>query len=390
MVMKPRKIVSVLERELLETKKRIIFLWGPRQVGKSTVLNHLYQKFGGCYFNFDDLLDQRLFVPELASLKMVLNERTNNKTSKYIFIDEIQNHSQATVAMKILADQTDYVILATGSSELRAKTQQFDSLAGRYLEHVLFPLTIDEVDNFTSERINFVAKPNFAQNENLKKYLENILTYGSYPGVVLSDNKALELKNITQNSIIKDIVNIYDLKNTDLVFNLLRLLAMQVGNLVNISSIVSELGSTKLTIDNYLSILEKNRVIYFLPPYRTNKRRGFLAKKKVYFYDLGIRNSLIEDFRPTNVRTDLGAMFENLVVMGAFRQSIYSMNFDKLYYYRDLTGAQKEIDLIIENLTGNITGFEIKYNGGTANKFPELNISKYETISKENVSMFLT
>lgn len=388
--MKPRKITPILERKLLHPDKKILFLWGPRQIGKSTLLNHFYQKYGGSYFTFDDLTDQKLFIPVLDKLKSVILERSNNKKSRLVFIDEVQNHPDATLAIKLLADQTDYIIFATGSSELRAKTHRFDSLAGRYTEYTLFPLTIDEMKVFHNEKQKFIDKPNFAQVEALRKYIDDMLIFGGYPGVVLADNKPQELKNITQNSIIKDIVNIYDLKNTDLVFNLLRLLAMQIGSLVNVSEVASSLGSSKITIDNYLSILAKNRVIFFLEPYRTNKRRGFLSRKKVYFYDAGVRNSLIEDFRPLDVRPDLGAMFENLIILGALRQNHYTGTFSKLYYYRDITGAQKEIDLIIEDIRGRRRAFEIKYHKGKINKFDGLEIEKYGLISAENAPEFLT
>lgn len=389
--------MPLLEKKLLKPDKKILFLWGPRQIGKSTILNYFYQKYGGAYFNFDDLEDQRLFIPELSKLKSVLEERSNKKNSRFIhrkasliFIDEVQNHPEATLAIKLLADQTDYLTFATGSSELRAKTQRFDSLAGRYHEEILFPLTIDEMSVFQDGKQDLIKKPNFAQAEKLKKYLELMMTFGSYPGVVLAEDKPQELKNIAQNSIIKDIVNIYDLKSTDLVFNLLRLLSMQIGNLVNVSEIASSLGSTKITIDNYLSILVKNRVIFFLEPLRTNKRRGFLSRKKVYFYDLGIRNSLIEDFRSFEARLDKGALFENLIVLGVLRQNQYAGNFNKLYYYRDLTGSRKEIDLITENIEGERKAFEIKYSQGKINKFTGLEIEKYGIINKDNAPEFLT
>jgi len=388
--MLPRKIALLIEKKLVFPDKRIFFLWGPRQIGKSTLLNYFYEKCGGSFFTFDDLSDQKLFVPDLIKLKSVLSERSNNPKSRLVFIDEIQNNPEATQAIKLLTDQTDYLIFATGSSELRAKTQRFDSLAGRYEELVLFPLTIDETAVFNHDSPALLEdKPNFAQNERLKKFIEPLMIYGSYPKVVLSENKPLELKNISQNSIIKDIVNIYNLKNTDLVFNLLRLLAMQIGSLINVSEIASSLGSTKATIDNYLSILAKNRIIFFLEPLRANKRRAYLSRKKVYFYDLGIRNSLIEDFRPKEVRLDLGAMFENLIVAGFTRQNSYQSGFNKLYFYREIAGRQKEIDLIRENLQGEKEGFEIKYQGEGVNYFEGLGIKKYSLISAANAAEFL-
>ncbi len=375
--MKPRKITAQLEGVIEKPIKKIIFLWGARQTGKSTILDYLHRKYGGSYFDFDDLEDRRLFVPELSKLESNIRLKSDKAESPYIFIDEVQKYPDSTQSIKLLSDKTKYLIFATGSSEMRAKTNQFDTLAGRYKEFILFPLTIDEVAGFYAKKVS------------LDLYLEEMMVYGSYPGVVLAKNKIEELKNITQNSVIKDIVNIYDLKNADLVYDLLRLLAMQIGNLISITELASSLGTTKITLDNYLSILSKNRIIHLLEPFRSNKRHSYLSKKKVFFTDLGVRNALIGDFRPINVRQDLGAIFENLIVMGALRQTFYQRNNNKLLYYREIAGAQKEIDLIIESPEGKKTGHEIKFNGGKINKFPELGISGYKVVSRENAANFL-
>ena len=385
--MKPRKLTFQLENAIEKPNKRIVFLWGPRQVGKSTILNHLLKEYGGSYFNFDNLEDQRLFTPELDKLESAINFKSGGKKAKMVFIDEIQKLPGSTQSIKLLSDITDYLIVATGSSELRAN--QFDTLAGRFLEFILFPLTLDEMAIFDDKGKDFVDRPDFAQSKFLANYLEPCMIYGSYPGVATSINKIEELKNITQNSVIKDIVNIYDLKNTDLVYNLLRLLSMQIGNLINVTELASSLGTTKITIDNYLSILAKNRIIYLLAPFKTNKRRAYTERKKVFFYDLGIRNALIDDFRPIDLRQDLGAVFENLIVMGNLRQIQYRKNNNKLFYYREIAGRQKEIDLIIETPQGERNAFEVKYSGGQVNKFPELGISNFEIISRENAAGFL-
>ena len=387
--MYPRKISSNIENSMINSEKNIIFLWGSRQTGKSTILNNLYSKFGGSYFNFDDLENKQVFVPELSKLISIIKSKNNNPKSNFIFIDEVQNLPESTQAIKLLTDSSKYKVIATGSSELRAKTHSFDSLAGRYIEFILYPLTIDEISIFKNDMSDFVNNPDFAENEKLKNYVEELMVYGSYPKVILTVDKISELKNITQNSIIKDIVNIYDLKNTDLVFNLLRLLANQIGNLINVTEIANSLGSTKITIDNYIEILKKNRVIYLLEPFKDNKRRGYLERKKVYFYDLGIRNSLIEDFRPTHLRQDLGAIFENLIVSGVLRQTEYSKNHNKLYFFREVAGSQKEIDLIVENTQGDKEGFEIKYTNGKINKIDDLGINSYKLINKENSPIYL-
>lgn len=387
--MKPRKILRQIEKAIIKPDKKIIFIWGPRQIGKSTILDYLYKKHGGSYFNFDDLEDQRVFIPELSKLSSAIEFRSGNKKNKFIFIDEVQKNPASTQAIKLLTDRKEYMVIATGSSELRAKTNYFDTLAGRYKEFILFSLTIDEVAQFKNEQFPFVRKPDFAQNDFLQKYLDELMIYGSYPAVVLTKNKIEELKNITQNSIVKDIINIYDLKNTNTVFNLLRLLAMQIGNLINITELTNFLRSTRITIDNYLTILEKNRVIFFLEPYKNNKRKGYLERKKIYFCDLGIRNSLIEDFRALHLRSDFGALFENLIVSGAMRKNNYNRVNDRLFFFREIRGAQKELDLIIESIHGVKLGFEIKYDKGIINRFSDLKINRYGLISKKNAAEFL-
>jgi predicted AAA+ superfamily ATPase len=124
-------------------------------------------------------------------------------------------------------------------------------------------------------------------------------------------------------------------------------------------------------------------------PFKTNKRRGYLERKKVFFTDLGIRNSLIEDFRPMHLRQDIGAVFENLIVMGAFRQTFYQRNNNKLFYFRDISGKQREIDLIIESPDSAKIAYEIKLKSGKSNQFPELDIGTYEILSKENAPNLL-
>lgn len=349
----------------------------------------LRRKHGGAYFNFDDLTDRRIFIADLPALRSAIALRGQSSTNRFVFIDEVQNHPEATLAIKLLADSGEYVIVATGSSELRAKTHRFDTLAGRYKEFVLFPLTADEFAYFKTGKQAFFDQTGTSESVYLSSFVPEMLIYGGYPRVVLSDHKIEELKILTRDSVIKDIVNIYDLKNADLVQDLLRLLAAQIGNLINIAELASSLQTSRATILNYLGILTRNRIIYLLAPLKTNIRRGYLERKKVYFYDLGIRNSLIEDFRTSELRPDAGACFENLLVMGAVRQSVYNRSQDKLYFFREARGSQKEIDLIVESPDGRRIGFEFKYKTGKIHRLSDLNIAQFELVNLDNSARLL-
>lgn len=359
--MKQRKIADQMRVYLQKPAKRIVFLWGPRQVGKSTILQYLKTIFHGPLLNFDDLEDQRLFVPESTKLKSLLRFRTDDPSSKYIFIDEVQKHPESTAALKLLFDTTDSIIIATGSSELRAKSLSFDALTGRFTEFFLYPLTIDEYAQFTFEE-DLVDRIDPAISQHLAAYLEPYMIYGGYPSIALLENKIDELRRMARTSIIKDIVDIYTLRNTTLVYDLLRMLALQIGNLVNVTELANALKTTKPTIVNYLDILVKNHIIWFLEPFRTNRRKAISERKKVYFVDLGIRNALIDDFRPMNNRQDAGAVFENAVIMGAYRRSIYGKTNETLFYYREYNGG--EIDCLIRNPQGKLVGYEIKWGSG--------------------------
>lgn len=164
---------------------------------------------------------------------------------------------------------------------------------------------------------------------------------------------------------------------------------MQIGNLINITELASSLGSTKITISNYLSILSKNRIIFLLEPFKTNRRRAYLERKKVFFYDLGVRNALIDDFRPLRLRPDRGAVFENLIITGILRQTVYRRNHNRLFFYREIGGAQKELDLIMAAPAGKTIGFEIKFNGGKINRFPVLKINQYHLINQSRAPEYL-
>lgn len=299
----------------------------------------------------------------------------------------MQKHPESTVALKLLSDTTDHIIIATGSSELRAKSQTFDALTGRFTEFFLYPLTIDEYARFTFEKEHLVERVDPAISQHLAAYLEPYMTYGGYPSIALIENKIDELRRMARTSIIKDIVDIYNLRNTTVVYDLLRMLALQIGNLVNVTELANALKTTKPTIVNYLNILVKNHIILFLEPFRTNRRKAIARRKKVYFVDLGIRNALIDDFRSMNIRQDAGAVFENAVIMGMYRHSVYGKTNESIFFYREYNGG--EIDCLVHHPQGTVAGYEMKWGSGKVVHPKHPPVSTIFRIGKEESIQFL-
>lgn len=357
-----RQIEDQVEDYLKGKDYKIFYIWGPRRSGKTTVLKKLAQKIGARVFNFDFSSDQRLFQPSRDTLGRLIKE------NKIILIDEVQNYPQATVATKLLHDEYKVKIIATGSSELRQKDKEFDTQAGRFTDHYCLPLSIDEIRKNTD--IPAYEEPDFE-----KRLLESIQIFGSYPEVytaeTLSDAEKTELlENIVQTYILKDIVDIYGLKNKKLAEDILTKIALQLGSEVSVRELADSLGSNGVTVENYIEIFIKNYILIPLPSFKTNKRRAVSENRKLYFYDLGIRNALIKDFRALELRQDRGGVFENFIISEIEKQRKNTTALRNLYFYREYGG--KEIDLVIEDYYKNYHCLEIKVQrkGGNRDIFP--------------------
>lgn len=219
-----------------------------------------------------------------------------------------------------------------------------------------------------------------------KKLVEHLQIFGSYPEVYaaegLSDeDKANLLENIAQTYVLKDVVDIYDLKNKKLAEDILTKIALQLGSEVSIREIAASLGSNGVTVSNYIEIFIKNYILIPLPSFKTNVRRAVSENRKLYFYDLGIRNALVKDFRETKLRPDQGGLFENFIISEIEKQRKNTGVLRNLYFYREYGG--KEVDLVIEDYKKNYTVLEIKIDKGKVkNIFPLPHTS--ETINTQN------
>ena len=353
-----RTIETDIGRYLKSKQKEILFIWGPRRSGKTTLLQKLSKQLKTPIFNFDFLSDREVFVPTREALgKIAANH-------KVILVDEVQNYPEATVPLKILHDEFKIKIIATGSSELRRKSKEFDSLAGRYNELYCLPLTISEVRR--NAKIKSYEEVNF-----YRQLSEQFQVYGSYPQVYLSpeNQKPRLLQKILESYVLKDIVDIYDLKNTKLAKDMLTKVALQIGSEVSLRELADSLGANAVTISNYLEIFIKNYILIPLPSFKTNIRKAVSENRKLYFYDLGIRNILIQDFRDLDLRQDKGGVFENFIISELEKTRKLTNAKVNMYFYREYGG--KEVDVIIEDYKKNYTTIEIKTAKGGAKKiFP--------------------
>lgn len=357
-----RAIENEIEKYLQGEDYKTFYIWGPRRSGKTTLLRQLSQRLEVPVFNFDFSSEHEKFAPDRETLQKLVSENS------VVLIDEVQNYPQATVALKILYDEFKVKVIATGSSELKQKGDGFDTQAGRFTDHFCLPLSIYEIKDNT-------PMPAYDEKSFLKSLVEQLQIFGSYPEVYaqkqLSDTDKISLlENIVQTYVLKDVINIYELKNEKLAKDILTKIALQLGSEVSIREIAASLGSNGTTVANYIEIFIKNYILIPLPSFKTNIRRSVSENRKLYFYDLGIRNALIKDFRETKLRQDSGGLFENFIILEIEKQRKNAGSKRNFYFYREYGG--REVDLIIEDYFKRYSCVEMKVQGqgGNKNIFP--------------------
>lgn len=370
-----RAIEAQIAAYLAEESRKIFFIWGPRRSGKTTILENLSVSLNVPIFNFDILSDREKFVPERETLAALASEH------KVILIDEVQNYPGSTVAIKILHDVFGVKVIATGSSELKQKAgEDFDSLSGRFVESYCLPFSVFEI----AENADIKAYEKREFDDRLQKQLQ---IFGAYPEVYanthLSESEKIDLlQNILDTYVLKDIIDIYTLKNTKLARDILTKIALQIGSEVSIREIANSLQANVSTVANYIEIFIKNYILIPLPSFKTNIRRAISEHRKLYFYDLGIRNILVKDFRQLPLRPDRGGVFENFIVSELEKQRKNTHAKKTLYFYREYSGA--EVDLVLEDYKKNYTCLEIKIHDKVSKKdiFPLPHT--FKTINSQN------
>lgn len=369
-----RAIEKEIEEYLKSDDFKTLFIWGPRRSGKTTLIDNLAKKMGVTKYNFDLASDREKFVPRREVLEKLVAE------NRVILIDEVQNYPAATVILKLLYDEFRVKVIATGSSELRQKTgEDFDSMAGRFGEIYCLPLAITEVVN------NEKPKPS-DMLQFAKQMATSAQIWGMYPEVYLgnklSESKRIDLlQKIVDTYVLKDVVNIYELKNLKLAKDILTKIALQLGSEVSLNEIARSLNAYPATVSSYIEIFIKNYILIPLPSFKTNMRRAVSENRKLYFYDLGVRNMLIQDFRDLDLRQDRGGVFENFVMIELEKMKRLTNAKLNFYFYREYGG--KEIDLVIEDYKKNYVTVEMKAGKGRVrNIFPIKN--RQEVITAEN------
>lgn len=369
-----RLLYKTIENKLFVGK--IIILTGARQVGKTTLLKQLLrQKEGVLWLNGDELQVQNLFAN--ASADRLLSEFSN---SKIVILDEAQRIENIGLRLKLIADSDSEVqVIATGSSAFELANKVNEPLTGRKWEYQMFPLSFGEM---------------VAHHGKLKemRMLPRRIIYGYYPEVVTNDGNEVEiLKLLTDAYLYKDILSWESIKHPDKLQTLLRALAYQVGSQVSYNELSQMCSMDSKTVERYINLLEQCYIIFRLPSFSRNLRHELKSSRKIYFYDNGIRNALIADYRAPEVRQDIGSLWENFVVAERMKSNEYYHRWVNRYFWR--TKQQQEIDYLEES-GGELHAYEMKWNprakASITKTFTEAYPnSEFQVITPDNISDFL-
>lgn len=369
-----RLLYKTIENKLFVGK--IIILTGARQVGKTTLLKQLLrQKEGVLWLNGDELQVQNLFAN--ASADRLLSEFSN---SKIVILDEAQRIENIGLRLKLIADSDSEVqVIATGSSAFELANKVNEPLTGRKWEYQMFPLSFGEM---------------VAHHGKLKemRMLPRRIIYGYYPEVVTNDGNEVEiLKLLTDAYLYKDILSWESIKHPDKLQTLLRALAYQVGSQVSYNELSQMCSMDGKTVERYINLLEQCYIIFRLPSFSRNLRHELKSSRKIYFYDNGIRNALIADYRAPEVRQDIGALWENFVIAERMKSNEYYHRWVNCYFWR--TKQQQEIDYLEES-GGKLHAYEMKWNprakASITKTFTEAYPnSEFQVITPDNIADFL-
>lgn len=360
-----RDLQSVIQERCFQGKA--IILLGARQVGKTTLLKKIIQEqqVDALYLNCDEPQTVAALTKcNLKELQMVIG------ANKFVVIDEAQKVDNIGLTLKLIVDNIpDVQVIATGSSAFELRNCLNEPLTGRKYEYQMFPISSKEIYQ-SSGYID------------LKGGLETRLIYGSYPDILNHASDARELlRMLTDSYLYKDILATDNLRKPDVLDKLLRALAFQVGSEVSYNELAQAVGTDSKTVERYIELLEKCYIIFRLHGLSRNLRNELKKAKKIYFYDNGVRNAVIQQFAPLELRNDAGALWENFFISERIKRNHYQQNYCNIYFWR--TKSQLEIDYI-EEQNGQMIAFEMKWNPKKSNiSIPETFLNAYDV--KETV-----
>jgi uncharacterized protein len=358
-------------------KGKAIILLGARQTGKTTLVRHIIDTTGekAIYINCDEPAAQSVFE-NISSDKW--KQLIGN--NKIIVVDEAQRIKDIGIKLKPAIDNLrDIQLIVTGSSSLDLSNVINEPLTGRKLEYLLYPISWGELKGYS----DYLER---------KQRFEARLVFGMYPEIITNPGREPELlNNLAGSYLYKDILFFGGIRKPEILHKLLRALALQIGNEVSYNELSRLIGIDKNTVMNYISLLEKTFIIFRLDPLSRNLRNEISTSRKIYFWDNGIRNSLIANFNSVNLRTDSGALWENFLMSERLKSNHYNMQFTNTFFWR--TSDRKEIDLIEES-GGKFNAFEFKWSGKKSKKLPSVFLNTYpvgefKTITRDNFEDFL-
>lgn len=354
-------IARTLEHVLKERfgRGKAIVVLGPRQVGKTTLVNHCLADHEVLFLNGDDINVRRtLETAGVSVLKALIGK------FRWVFIDEAQRIRDIGLVSKLIVDGfNDVQLVISGSSALDINQALQEPLTGRKFEYHLYPIGWEEFE----DHVGYLE----AQAQ-----LEERLIYGMYPDVIVNRSNAQEiLKQLASSYLYKDVLALSGIRIPELLEKLLQALALQIGNEVSYNELAQLLGVDKATVAKYIDLLEKTFIVFKLRSFNRNARNEIKNNRKIYFCDTGIRNAILNNFNALDLRADKGALWENFLIVERMKRNAYHQRHVNSYFWRTTTG--QEIDYV-EEANGILTAYEFKWKTQPKQKMPASFFTNYK------------
>lgn len=363
-------------KDILGQGKAIVIM-GARQVGKSTLLESIFRNRQDVLWMTGDDIDIQSLFRDMTSTRI----KTLLGSAKVLVIDEAQRIADIGLRLKLITDHVKGVqLIATGSSSFELASKVNESLTGRKREFRMFPVTFGEMTVHATLLDEL-------------RLIPHRMVFGYYPEVVSSPgDEQVVLKELSDSFLYKDVLSLDQISKPDKVVRLLKALAFQIGSQVSYNEVGQLIGLDPKTVERYVDILEKSYIIFRLGSFSRNLRNELKASRKIYFWDLGIRNMLIGNLSQVENRTDAGALWENFVIAERLKRNAYNGSIAQCWFWR--TQQQKEIDYLEEE-NGQLHAYEFKWNDKKSSvRVPESFTKAYpdaqfQVVTPRNVDEFL-